>query len=146
MPWDKYAEAYRDGDKNVIATRKTITFLHPMRFYSGREVIILTHKTPVFDESQKIIGISGTVSMISKSNCIQSFVQLNKYDSDLIGTNQSHAPIQYTLYDDLDRFNLSRREVICLFYLIRHASIATTDKYNDAVLRERHLSGKNKKI
>jgi hypothetical protein len=27
-----------------------------------------------------------------------------------------------------------------------HASIATTDRYNDAVLRERHSSGKNKQV
>lgn len=119
LPWENYADVYRGGDHDIITTQKAITFLHPMRFYSGSEVIILTQKSPVFSESQEVVGISGTVSVVSKPSCIQNILQLNQYDYDLTGQNQKYAPIQYTLYENFDRFNLSEREVTCLFYLIR---------------------------
>jgi site-specific recombinase XerD len=45
-----------------------------------------------------------------------------------------------------DDINKRGRPIIHVRDDAGHASIATTDKYNDSILRERHSSGKNKKL
>lgn len=154
LPWDKYADAYREGDAEILKGN-TLTFLHPARLYTGAEVVIITKKSPVFDQSKNIIGISGSISMVATSECVQTILKLNHIDHNI--SEHNSQPIQYILSENFDKYNLSNREAICLFYLIRGKtakeisliltlSIRTVEKHIDHIRQKLHCSSKSEII
>jgi len=62
-------------------------------------------------------------------------------------STMSEATVHWLRHTGIsDDINKRGRPIIHVRDDAGHASIATTDKYNDSILRERHSSGKNKKI
>lgn len=116
LPWAIYADIYVEGDKQALSG-ETKTFLQPVLLKDNTQLIITTRKTPIFDHVNKVIGVQGVVNLITTPKKTFSISQLSGFDSSLINFPQSS--IQYTLTDNFDSFNLSKREAMCLFYMIR---------------------------
>lgn len=157
LPWEQFAKVYQDGNKKIISTGKSIIFLHPMQMFNSQQIIILTQKSPVYDESQKIVGVNGTVSVVATLECFQNILKLNQYDYSVTGKNKNYDPIQYELSNDFSQFDLSKRETICLFYLIRgktakeiaeiiYLSKRTVEKHIDNIRLKLHCNTKSEII
>lgn len=116
LPWEKYASYYREGD-SLVLSGKSNTFLHPMTFSSGKEALILTRKTPIKNSSNDIIGIMGIVTYLPGSHRLGIVKKLGLIDSSL--NNRDGGIQQYILGNDFKELEISKREAVCLFYLIR---------------------------
>jgi len=116
LPWAKYAEHYREGDLPIL-NGKSMTFLHPMRFTSGKEALILTRKTPLQNSFNSVVGVLGFVTPLPGTRRRQVINKLGIIDRSIRG--HSNTQIQYILSDNFQDFDISKREAVCLFYLIR---------------------------
>ncbi len=117
LSWEKYAEYYRQGDDPILKG-KSITYLHPMQFPSGKEALILTRKTPIKNSFNDIVGIMGLVTYLPGTNRIELIKKLNQFDCALWGGRRD-IQAQYILADNFNNLEISKREADCLFYLIR---------------------------
>lgn len=116
LPWGKYAEYYRQGDDPIL-NGKSITYLHPMRFSSGKEGLILTRKTPIYNSLENIAGIMGFITYLPGTRKLELIRKLSFIDSSL--QTSQEGQVQYILSDNFDDTRISKREAVCLFYLIR---------------------------
>ncbi len=117
-PWEDYADVYREGDREVLKTGKSLSFLHPIRLYEGRNLAIITRKSPFYDSSNNIVGITGFISVITAPHTAHKLLDLSNFDHDLVFSKQQQK-LQYIVSEDFEKFNLSKREATCLFYLVR---------------------------
>lgn len=117
LPWEKYAESYREGDKAIL-NGKTLSFVHPIQLCSGKECLILSKKSPILNTANKIIGILGFVSIFSTSQAVQAIQHLHHFDSTHFKNSEGDV-FQYVLSDNFDDFGITKREAICLFHLLR---------------------------
>lgn len=77
--WDKsLADRLKDADQEVLATGKTIQIEEKLIEASGREVIMLTNKSPYFNRAKKIAGIVGTSTDITHRKYAERALQLAK--------------------------------------------------------------------
>ncbi len=120
LPWDKYAEIYREGDQ-LILHGKTLTFLHPVRTFDNKELIILTKKSPFYDSNHQIVGITGYITIVASPAIVSSMTNTCRFDSDII-EGKNNRPVQYILDEDLARLELTKQEINCLFLLVRGKS------------------------
>lgn len=116
LPWEKYANFYRDGD-DLILKEQSVTFLHPMRFPSGKEALILTRKTPIKNSLNDIVGIMGFITYLPGSDRLGIIKKLGLIDCSFNG--KTNIGEQYILTENFKDLGISKREMACLFYLIR---------------------------
>lgn len=155
-PWEDYADIYREGDIQVLESGKSLSFLHPIRLYEGRDIAIITRKSPFYDDSNHIVGITGFISVITAPNTIHKLISLSNYDHDLISISHQNK-LQYVLSDNFEKFNLSKRETTCLFYLLRgktakeiaeiiFISVRTVEKHIDSIRMKLHCKTRSEII
>ncbi|MHB1946931.1 MAG: LuxR C-terminal-related transcriptional regulator [Gammaproteobacteria bacterium] len=118
LPWSNRADMYRDADMRVMNDKQSLAFLETIRLSNGNEIIALTRKSPLYDYSNEVIGLSGSISIISSPTLVRDISILTKTDFELISSSQ-YQPKTYSISDNFDHFNLSKQETICLFYLVR---------------------------
>lgn len=92
--------------------------MHPLKLFNQCEVLILTRKSPFYDSTGAIVGISGAVTIITDLFKVKNFLKLNTVDCEFAAFNQN-KPFQYTIADCVNQFKITRREFNCLFYLMR---------------------------
>lgn len=115
LPWDIYAESYRDADKIVITSGKPLAILHPVKLGNNDEITIISRKNLIKDNSGNISGVLGLITVVANKKIIDSSKILNHVDTELIGHD-----INYYFFEcDINKFNLTSREKECLFFLIR---------------------------
>ena len=59
FPWKEYATQIRNVDQQVIKTNTPIELEEHPILANGQQIIMLTHKTPLKDEQENIVGIMG---------------------------------------------------------------------------------------
>lgn len=116
LPWAIYAEIYREADE-IALSGQSKTFLHPIKLSNGYQAFILSHKMPLYSHDKTAIGIKGSIFLLNSPAQLHSLLKLHKLN-ELI-KNSDYQPIQYIVSDNCEFFNLSKRESLCLFYLIR---------------------------
>ncbi|OAI46511.1 hypothetical protein AYO45_01840 [Gammaproteobacteria bacterium SCGC AG-212-F23] len=114
LSWNPYAELYREGDKEILKG-KSLSFMHPIQLYNGRKLIIITQKSPIKNNNEEIIGITGSIAIASSLPFVKSINHLTQFDAQLTGNDY----FQYIVSDDFCQFNLTKREIHCLFHLVR---------------------------
>lgn len=118
LPWAKYADIYRKADHQVMQQNKSLVFLEPLRLQSGKDILVLSRKAPFYNDAQEIIGLSCNLTIVSSPRAVKEISILTKNDFELLGLTIDKS-IQYTIVEDFEEFNLTKKEVICLFYLLR---------------------------
>lgn len=116
LSWANRADAYREADRRVMAG-ESIAFLEPLRLREGKDITVVSRKSPFYDLNQKIIGIGCHLTIVSSPTLVREITTLTKNDFELL-TLTKHQSIHYSIKDNLTRFNLSKQELRCLYYLI----------------------------
>ncbi len=108
LPWEKYANTYRDIDKQVLNGR-SFAVLESIITKKNAEITIVTRKNAITNLAGVVTGILGLITTVSDKKIIQSTKLLNRADKELTAQT-SLTPGKY---------NLSKREQECLFYVLR---------------------------
>ncbi len=142
LPWANHADSYRKADKRVMEEKVTLAFLESIRLFNGKDVIVLTRKSPIYDKDNRVAGLAGTIHIVSSPEFMHEFSGLTSADFEFRALN--HSTNCYLVSGNFDHFNLSKGEVICLFYLVRgkttkeiavilHKSKRTIEKRIDSI-------------
>lgn len=113
QPWVQHADVYREEDKQILSG-KSIAFLHPAKLFSGDDIVIVSRKYPLYDQKNEIQGIIGNVTIASSPQLLRNMSELQNVDFEISLQN---------FYEEPDfTSTLSKRESVCLFYLVRGKS------------------------
>lgn len=126
QPWAEYARLYRKEDEQVL-TGDFLTFVHPAKLYTGQDILIITRKSPLYDENNTIQGIMGNITIATSPQLMQTISGLKKNDFELTAINR-YEPGRYCIAELVPKTTLSIRECECLFYLIRGETAAEIAK------------------
>lgn len=98
LPWNEHAEHYRDSDQQIFKNGKSYRFSnYSVKFLNGKEQVVLTQKSPFYDQHNQLIGTIG------RNIIPQDQLDAQQY---IMGTK----PV-----DPL----LTKRESLCLFHFAR---------------------------
>ncbi len=105
--WEKYAPFMQKNDSEVFSTHLSKTIIEPSILVNKNEqVFYLSHKVPLRARSGKIIGVFGQSVLYNQSvDLVNQLKQLPFSPQEL--SNAESAT------------NLSKRQIQCLYYLIR---------------------------
>lgn len=140
LPWAKYAEYYREGDKQVVESRKPISFFHPICLTNGNEMLIVTHKSPLYDSNNhQCLGVMGNISIVASPHTVKKM--RNLIHSDKIFSNIDPDCVQYVVSNSIEFYGLTKREIACLFYLMRGKTAKEIGDYLNISKRtvEKHI-------
>ena len=121
LPWAMLADKYRSDDMAVITKEEDIFTLEPF-FYKNRTLIMRTHKTPLYDMRENIIGLAGFAQVVCSIS--------NTMNGCLSQTELKDIPIHK---DNLKKYfyGITLREAQILYHLSRgDSSKAIAQKLN----------------
>ena len=137
-------------ERNITVSDSMLDVLKQWRKYLGLTLLPYPNDTHPLIPKSKGQGAVTSVRMIRQliQECFDETTrELIKKDEKEEASTMAEATVHWLRHTGIsDDINKRGRPIIHVRDDAGHASIATTDKYNDSILRERHSSGKNKKI
>lgn len=119
-PMVEMANTFVCEDKKVMKEGQPLKILGYYSFSGDQKQLVLGEKKPLFDELGELIGVIGFYQNVTDLNIINTFAMYKKNDLYLNRKkNACYYPIQ-----SWSKFNLSKRQKECLYYLTRGFSVS----------------------
>lgn len=115
----EFAEEFRRNDHEVITSHEKIITLDFQNYRTGWKLIIL-EKHPIKDHQDNIIGVYLNGIDLSKTNLYRGYLTLHELCKTLTG--KKPKAVSYIL-DQSQPFDLTQKQEICLFFLVRGKTI-----------------------
>ena len=138
------ADDYIRQDKMVVETKSPLSILDLQCYADGQQRTLLTRKKPFYDHNDKLIGSICHCAEINNNTFQTLAAYLSKSDQQFYGHTQQRS---YTLTNTDKAFDLSQRQLECLFYIIRGKTAKETGHILNISARtvEAHLNSVKKK-
>ncbi|MBX9586082.1 MAG: helix-turn-helix transcriptional regulator [Gammaproteobacteria bacterium] len=152
------AHEFEVQDTYVIRTGKQLSDVCFCEYANNSWKVLLGNKHPLFDENNKIVGMSGISIDITSCKVMRSALLLLSDDDKLIGRKlNSLNQFTYMLKETYDDFGLNLRESEILFLLIRgksakeigrkvDLSFRTVEKYLEQIKVKLNCSSKSELV
>lgn len=139
--WECYSTTYQAADREVLNNETAIEYLNLVKPDNHEHVVMVTQKSRLRNFSGKYTGVLGIISSLWPST-EHAFRLLMDLDNSLIAQS-GYKTDQYIFYENSlpNAGNLTKKELICLFYLLRGASNKDISRLLNLSLRtvETHL-------
>lgn len=141
LTWGDYSNSYQLADNEVLDRSHAIEYLNVSKPNINKYVVMSTRKSVLKNVSGECIGILGIINLLWPS-ARHAYRLLMNLDNSLLAQS-GYKVDQYVFYENTitGTGNLTKKELLCLFYLLRGASNKDVSKLLNISLRtlETHL-------
>lgn len=117
LPWERYTKSYQIADTEVLANHNAIEFVHLIQLENNKHMVMSTKKAELKNSLGECFGVLGIVKLLWPS--AQHALRLIM-DIDYSLTGKENDNNQYIFYENsIPAENLTKKELTCLFYLLR---------------------------
>lgn len=112
------ADLFRRDDREVLISRKPTQSIVIQHYVTGTKILLIERK-PIIDQQDQLLGLFtyGTEITDAMRNCFTK--SLFKLDLELMKRNRG---VSYKVQSNEPTYNLTKRELECLYYMIRGKS------------------------
>jgi len=116
LPWKEEGKAYREDDNLIISTEKPkLYFEETQTTKQGKEITLLTSKFPLYDDKNKLSGILGIYTDITKTK--QTEIEPKIFNKNKLDLKTRKAKKFYLFDDKKTYFTLT--EAKCAYFLLK---------------------------
>lgn len=121
LPWAEDTDFYRMVDKEILNQKEKRSIMQ-VRVASGEKIAAIQDKKPLKNPyTGEIIGIMAMMLEVHTSKMNEFITNIKERDKRIVG-DEKKLPKNY-FFQQYDQYNLSPREIECLFYMIRGMTI-----------------------